>query len=94
MKAERRSCADAMRRRLSAAAVLTAAMLLAFGCAGRGGPDLFGGDPRGSSSAGSPIPSRHAVCSPICWRAGPPIRGSLPWRRPSSARLSPPAGGP
>lgn len=48
MKAERRSCADAMRRRLSAAAVLTAAMLLAFGCAGRGGPDLFGGDPRGS----------------------------------------------
>jgi hypothetical protein len=52
MNAERPRGAGAVRRRWSTAAVLAAAMLLAFGCAGRGGPDLFGGDPRGSELGG------------------------------------------
>ena len=48
MKGERPRRAGVVRGRLGTATVFAVAVLLAFGCAGRGAPDLFGGDPRGS----------------------------------------------
>ena len=73
MKAIRHWTADVVPWRAGTAAVLTV-VLLAFGCAGRGGPDLFGGDPRGSELGrlADSEPARRLLADLLARRATDP----------------------